>query len=65
MGYKLFFDQKIAKRYVFLNIKFCFKIIVVDLRRSFFDVSRKGDVHENICSQPFVGDFAVGMFYLG
>ena len=27
-----------------------FKIIVIDLQSSFFDVVEKGDVHENVCS---------------
>ena len=42
-----------------------YKIIVIDLRSSFFDVVEKGDVYENACSKPFVGDFPIGMFYFG
>ena len=49
-GSKYFFAQKIPKSSGFLKIKFNFKIIVIDLRSSFFDVVKKGDVHENVYS---------------
>ena len=42
--------QKLSKSAGFMNITVNFKIIVVDLQASFFDVVEKGDVHENICS---------------
>ena len=50
MGPRYFFAQKTLKTSGFLKIKLNFKIIVIDLRLSFFDVVRKGDVHENVCS---------------
>ena len=64
MGAQYFFAQKTSKSFGFLNIKPNFKIIVIDLQSSFFDVVRKGDVHENVFSKPFIGDFLVRMFYL-
>ena len=50
IGPSYFFAQKTLKTSGFLRIKLNFKIIVIDLRLSFFDVVRKGDVHENVCS---------------
>ena len=50
MGTQFFFAQKTSKSFGFLNIKSYFKIIVIDLQSSFFDVVLKGDVHENVYS---------------
>jgi len=50
MGIQFFFAQKTSKSFGFLNINSNFKIIVIDLQSSFFDVVRKGDVHENVFS---------------
>ena len=50
MGAHYFFAQKTSKSFGFLNIKSNFKIIVIDLQLSFFDVILKGDVHENVFS---------------
>ena len=36
----------------------------IDFLRGVFDVGKKGDVHENVFSKPFNGDFPVGMLYL-
>ena len=47
---KIFFYQKNLKKLCFSITNFNFKIIVIDLRQSFFDVGQKGDDYENVCS---------------
>ena len=48
---KIFFlSRKSEKAVVFSTLRKNFKIIVIDLQSSFFDVGRKGDVHENVLS---------------